>query len=162
MHSMGINDMVFAGEDELVTCSSDRTVKRWKVVENSSLEESKTLDLQDFDKDGYKENVEKQFLGLTYHPESGNIYSVNCNSDINCWGKDSVQADKVLRGHMNTVSCITNFANKFVVSGDNDGRILAWNTETGEAIRPSGVYKHKIAIQSLCSNSENVYSGSGD
>lgn len=162
MHSMGINDMIFAGADELVTCSSDRTVKRWKIVENKALEQNKVLQISEADSSEYKENVEKQQLGLAFHPESGSIFAVNYNSDINCWGKDVEVPDKTIRGHSNTVGTITSLADKFIVSGDNDGRILLWNSETGEASRPSGVYKHKIVIVGLTSHGDNLYSASGD
>ena len=162
MHTMGINDMIFAGTDELVTCSSDRTVKRWKVVDNSSLTEAKVLNISDFDNTEYKDNVDKQQLGLLFHEGSGNIFAVNNSSDINVWGKEAENAEKTIRGHCNSVSCVSPLGDKFIVSGDNDGRVLMWNSETGEASRPSGIFKHKIVIQSICTNSENVYSGSGD
>ena len=100
-------------------------------------------------------------LGLAFSKELGEVYGVSCISDINCW-TDGEEPSKVLRGHQNAVTCVTNFNETLVVSGDNDGRILAWDTETGLASRPSGIYKHKIVIQALCSNSENIYSGSGD
>ena len=41
---------------------------------------------------------------------------------------------------------VINFNDKWMVSADQDGRLLSWNTETYEASRPSGVYKHAIAV----------------
>jgi WD40 repeat protein len=59
MHTMGINDLIFSTPEEIITCSSDRTVKTWKVVDNASLEEQKTHQLLQSDRDEYKDNVEK-------------------------------------------------------------------------------------------------------
>ena len=48
------------------------------------------------------------------------------------------------------------------MTGDNDGRILSWDWQTGVASRPVGLYKHKIGISALAANSKYVYSASGD
>jgi len=43
------------------------------------------LNLSDFDADGYKDNVEKQQLGLLYSEMDKEIMTVNLHSDINVW-----------------------------------------------------------------------------
>jgi len=63
LHSMGINDFSFADDGQIVTCSSDRTIKHWKINEKS-LDEERTLNLSEFDTTGLKDNVEKQQLGI--------------------------------------------------------------------------------------------------
>jgi WD40 repeat protein len=65
LHTMGINDLSFGEEGQIFTCSSDRTVKEWKLSE--TLEEVKTYNLSEFDATGLKDNVEKQQLGLMLH-----------------------------------------------------------------------------------------------
>jgi hypothetical protein len=60
------------------------------------------------------------------------------------------------------VTKVINFNEKFIVSGDQDGRLLCWNLDTFEASRPVGVYKLPIAIQALACNSSFVYAGSAD
>jgi len=68
LHSMGIQDLAFSkNENELITCSSDRSVKTWKLnLEAKTLEDGKVLQLPKADVDGIKDNVEKQQLGLAY------------------------------------------------------------------------------------------------
>lgn len=63
---MGINDMVFtANEWEIATCSSDRTVKIWKMdLEAKNVTEIRTLGLHEDDIAAYKDNVEKQILAV--------------------------------------------------------------------------------------------------
>jgi len=58
---MGINDLVFTSNEwEIATCSSDRTVKIWKLdIEGKSVTELRNLDLHDDDTAAYKDNVEK-------------------------------------------------------------------------------------------------------
>ena len=70
---MGINDFSFGEDGKIITCSSDRTVKLWKINEKT-LDEEKTYNLSEFDATGLKDNVEKQQLGLMLHGQ--NIYSV--------------------------------------------------------------------------------------
>jgi WD40 repeat protein len=60
---MGINDFCFAEDGQIVTCSSDRTVKQWK-INDKTLDEERTLNLSEFDATGLKDNVEKQQLGI--------------------------------------------------------------------------------------------------
>lgn len=58
LHGMGINDFVFAEEGQIITCSSDRTVKQWKINEKT-LDEERVHNLSEFDTTGLKDNVEK-------------------------------------------------------------------------------------------------------
>ena len=60
LHSMGINDFSFGDQNEIITCSSDRSVKTWKIdIEGKVIDEVRSLTLSDFDDKGLKENVEK-------------------------------------------------------------------------------------------------------
>jgi WD40 repeat protein len=77
------------------------------------------------------------------------------------WSPDS-DTPTTVRGHSNTVTKVINCADKWLVSADQDGRLLCWNTETHEASRPSGVYKHPIQVVALAANQKYIYSGSGD
>jgi WD40 repeat protein len=87
--------------------------------------------------------------------------SVQCNSDINVWSLEG-ETPTTVRGHSNTITKVINFADKWLISADQDGRLLCWNPETHEATRPSGVYKHPIQVVALASNSTHAYSGSAD
>lgn len=66
LHQMGINDLFFSQiANELITCSSDKTAKVWKVnFEDKKLEEIRTLELSQADADQIKDNVDKQQLGV--------------------------------------------------------------------------------------------------
>jgi WD40 repeat protein len=90
------------------------------------------------------------------------IYSVLCNSDINIWGQESEFPVSTLRGHQNNVTKVINFGDKYIISADQDGRILYWNPETFSASRPSGIYKLPIQVCALSCNSDFVYAGSAD
>jgi len=60
LHKMGINDFVFSGKNEIATCSSDRTVKTWKIdIEAKTMTEVRTLAIHDDDNAALKDNVEK-------------------------------------------------------------------------------------------------------
>lgn len=156
---MGINDFAFGQDGQIITCSSDRTVKNWKINEKT-LEEQKIFSLSEFDTTGLKDNVEKQQLGVLL--ESEKIYSVQCNSDINVWAQDTEQPVETIRGHSNNVTKVVNWCDKLIISGDSDGRILSWNPNTYTASRPTGVYKLPIGIQALACNSKYVYTASAD
>jgi len=60
-HTQGINDMCFTqNENEVITCSSDRTARVHKIdFDNKALEHKAVLNISDFDTEGYKDNVEK-------------------------------------------------------------------------------------------------------
>lgn len=93
---MGINDFVFGEDGQIITCSSDKSVKQFRINEKT-LDEERTFNLSEFDNNGLKDNVEKQQLGLLMHQQK--IYSVQCNSDINVWAQDSEFPVQTIRGH---------------------------------------------------------------
>lgn len=70
LHSMGINDMTFTGNaGEIITCSSDRTAKLWKLdIEGKDLQEVRVLNLSEADATEITDNVEKQLLGVAFDP----------------------------------------------------------------------------------------------
>jgi WD40 repeat protein len=76
LHSMGINDFSFMENEQIVTCSSDRTVKVWSLkVEDKAIDEVRKLGLSEEDDKGLKDNVEKQQLGCAVDAQN-NILSV--------------------------------------------------------------------------------------
>ena len=165
-HTQGINDMCFTqNENEVITCSSDRTARVHKIdFDNKALEHKAVLNISDFDTEGYKDNVEKQQLGLLYSDKDQEILTVNLASDINVWPTADLQEKptQTLRGHANAIRAITLFNGSIPVTGDQDGRLLSWDIQTAQANRPSGLYKHKIGITALASNSKWIYSAAGD
>lgn len=60
------------------------------------------------------------------------------------------------------MTTLTNFNNKWVVSGDNLGRILFWDPVTGAASRPALNYQNKAACREVVSNSQFVYAAFED
>ena len=157
VHSMGINGFVFSAGNLIYTCSSDRSIKLHEYnIEGKTLEEKSQLNLNQFDIEGYKENVDKQQLGVLMAKED--ILGCSFNSDINVWSSGDWK--HTIRGHKNTVMKMCLF-NSLLVSADNDGRILLWNNDS-VASRPVGLIKHPIGVNSLSSNSKFVYSQSND
>lgn len=122
------------------------------------------LNISDFDTDGYKENTEKQQLGVLFSDKDQEIMTVNLSSDINVWSNADLQEkpNKTIRGHCNAIKGITVFGGSKPITGCLDGRLLSWDLQTGLANRPVGLYKHKIGITSLSCNSKWVYSTSSD
>lgn len=121
-HAQGVNDLCFTSEEnEVVTCSSDRTARVHKMdLEGKTLEQKQVLNYSDFDTQGYKDNVEKQMLGLLYSEKDQEIISVNLHSDINVWTKADLTEKpvKTIRGHANAVKAITLFNGTIPVTGD--------------------------------------------
>ena len=79
--------------------------------------------------------------------DTANQTVIGCNlkSDINLWKDGEVVS--TLRGHCEPITKVMNFNNIAIITGDMEGRLLAWNPATGEATRPNGILqKHKIAI----------------
>jgi len=165
-HAQGITDFTLTSNaDEFVTCSSDRTARIHRIdYENKAIQQINELILSDFDTAGLKENVEKQQLGVLFDRLDSELMAVGMTSDINVWplADNSSKPVRTIRGHANAVKALTVFNGSVVVSGDNDGRLLSWDTATAQANRPIGLYKHKIGITALASNSKFVYSASGD
>jgi WD40 repeat protein len=165
-HTQGINDLCFtSNENEVVTCSSDRTTRVHAIdFENKALQHKTVLNISDFDADGYKENIEKQQLGLLFSDKDQEIMTVNLHSDINVWSNTDLQEkpNKTIRGHCNAIKAMTIFNGTIPVTGCLDGRLLSWDMQTGLANRAVGHYKHKIGISSMTSNSKWVYSFAGD
>ena len=84
VHSMGINGFSFSDGNLIYTCSSDRSIKVHEYnIEGKTLEEKSQLNLNQFDVEGYKENVDKQQLGVLLAKE--NVLGCSFNSDINVW-----------------------------------------------------------------------------
>ena len=118
LHSMGINDFSFMENEQIVTCSSDRSVKVWAVkVDEKTVDEVRKLGLSEEDDKGLKDNVEKQQLGCLVDAQN-NIMSVQCNSDINVWNKESDLPTSTIRGHQNHVLKTVSIGNNYIVSGD--------------------------------------------
>ena len=165
-HTQGINDLCFtANENEVVTCSSDRTTRLHRMdFENKALEHKNVLNLSDFDTQGYKDNVEKQQLGVLYSDLDQEIMTVNLQSDINVWSGADLQEkpNKTIRGHSNAIKSVCVFNGAHPVTGCIDGRLMSWDMQTGLANRPVGHYKHKIGINALTCNSKYIYSAAGD
>jgi WD40 repeat protein len=103
--------------------------------------------------------VDKQLLGLAVHAQSDSVLAVSFNSDINSWQQEKISTQ---RGHQAPITQLVVLENGCLVSGDNEGRILLWNSQSGEAERPESLFKHKIQVVGLTSNSKFVYSGSAD
>lgn len=164
-HSMGIIDMCFTGNPwEISTCSSDRTVRTFKIdLAAKTIEQVKEYTLSDFDLEGYKDNVDKQQLGLAYSKIDTSFYCVSNNGDINVWKEnESEKPVNTIRGHQSPVSAVAVFNDKLIISGCNDGRILAWNPADGSATRPIGTFKLKITISTIKCNSKFVYAACND
>lgn len=159
---MGINDLYFSQTaNELITCSSDRTAKIWRVnFEEKKLEEVRTLELSEADSVQVKDNVDKQQLAVVL--SNTQALTVGFNSDINVWEGEATAPVKTIRGHNAIVNQVINFNNKFVVSGDSSGRVLFWNPENGEAKRPVSQYQGKATVRALAVNSSSVYAAFDD
>jgi hypothetical protein len=96
----------------------------WQVdVGGKTMDETKAYKLSAADSEGLKENVEKQILAL--QNDGDTVIAVSCNSDINRWelqgGEEPVET---IRGHMNSVNALAMWHQKFIISGDTDGRVL--------------------------------------
>lgn len=160
---MGINDLCFTqNQGQLVTCSSDRSVKVWQVdVGGKTMDETKAYKLSAADSEGLKENVEKQILAL--QNDGDTVIAVSCNSDINRWelqgGEEPVET---IRGHMNSVNALAMWHQKFIISGDTDGRVLVQDSLTGYVTRPEGAYKHKVSVTAVACNDKFVYTSASD
>lgn len=165
-HAQGINDFAFThNENELVTVSSDRTARVHGIdFEAKALEHRAVLNYTDFDAQGYTDNVEKQVLGAAFSDIDQEFMTVNLMSDINIWDFKNPAEKPVLtiRGHSNTIKCMTVFGGSIPITGDNDGRILSWDVATGYANRPLGCYTNKVLVTALAANSNFVYSGYGN
>lgn len=153
-HAMGINDMAFMpNEWEIATCSSDRTVKIWKLdLEAKSFTEIRTLNLSEDDTSAYKDNVEKQILAVAGF-KSGETLGLNLHSDISVWKGESTSPDLVIRGHRSTVNSVGNFNNTALISGDSEGHILSWDPATGNANRSQTQFVSKLGISTIAANS---------
>ena len=51
---------------------------------------------------------------------------------------------------------------KFIISGDLDGRVLVWDSQTGHCTRPDGAYKHKSGVSAVACNDKFVYTAGSD
>lgn len=165
-HAQGINDFAFThNENEIVTVSSDRTARVHGIdFEGKTLEHRFVLNYSDFDSNGYTDNVEKQVTGAVFSDVDHEFFTVNNISDINVWRFDELTEKPVatIRGHSNAIRAMTVFGGNVPVTGDNDGRLLSWNVATGMANRPTALYRHKVPVTCLASNSKYVYSGAGN
>lgn len=118
IHNMGINDFCFGENEQIVTCSSDRSVKVWAVkIDEKTVDEVRKLGLSEEDDKGLKDNVEKQQLGCLVDAQN-NIMSVQCNSDINVWNTDSDLPFTTIRGHSNSILKTTTIGDNYIVAGD--------------------------------------------
>lgn len=102
-------------------------------------------------------------LGVLRDNSNNQVLGYNFKSDINIWSGDETQPSTTLRGHCDAVVKLINWQNKAIVAGDMDGRLLAWNPETGEASRPKCAnQKFAIGVAQMCSNSNYVFASSED
>ena len=125
------------------------------------MDETKAYKLSAADQDGLKENVEKQILGVRNDGET--VLAVSCNSDINRWelqgGEEPVET---IRGHAHSVNALAIYKQKFIISGDTDGRVLVWDIQTGRCTRPEGAYKYKSGVSAVACNDKFVYTSGTD
>ena len=170
-HGMTIIDCSFDKDEDLVTCSSDRTVKSWKInYDDKTIDELNTFTYSDFDNEQYTDNVDKQILGVKYHTDTNSYLGIgHAYSDIMVWTKGGdTKPAHVLRGHKNVTTKVLQFGkdSSLFVSCDQDGRLFTWDARQGTNLsnlkRPTGIFKHKIHIVAADCNEKNVYTGSAD
>ena len=114
--------------DQLLTASTDKTIKSFKLEPMEQVSEFKvnsyiTQSIPD------KEKHLGQLLSVTH--ANDNVVGLLGTGDIFKWSQPG-ETDQAISGHSNYVTQMEEY-NGLILSGDVDGKILTWNLETGAA-----------------------------
>ena len=136
---MGINDVCALDEDLIGTASSDGRILTHKLdLSAGSITQQAEFTLAEAEIATHKEKQDKQQLAVTTHNNS--VLACSLTSDINVWPLDKAgEPSETLRGHNNTIEAMC-VHEGFLITGDNDGRVLVWDLATGQAQKPKGFF----------------------
>lgn len=155
-HTMAIIGVCWLDDNTIATCSLDKTVKVWDVVE-------KVLKYTLYPKD-------KTLLDI---PESGcaivsngiHIISLSLSGILNVWKisefSDEKLPDIIIDGHQNYVCKIIKTQNDQIISADYNGKIIVWNADkVGTTINHNN--NRKVISLSLSKDEKILYSLDND
>ncbi|RNA23189.1 WD-40 repeat [Brachionus plicatilis] len=146
-HTFVVNQIIELPNGNLVSCSSDNTVKVWN-ISNSALIKSIT----------HTESV----WSITMLP-NGNLVSGLWDASINIWNLDTNHLIKNLTGHRNSIcnyNCLHVLANGDLLSAKGGGIFEVWNLSNGKVRFTSSLHKYDTVYQLAFLPSGNLISAS--
>ncbi|KAJ3104909.1 hypothetical protein HDU97_008767 [Phlyctochytrium planicorne] len=148
-HSGGILSLSWNAEStSLLSCSMDMTAKIWDV---SRKEVVNTFTLGD--------SIDDQQVGCLW--QGKNLLSVSLSGDINYLDPTSQKVSRSLKGHQKGVTALSLVSSNTFVSGSYDGRVLAWDENTGSKSL-SGIGHSNQVTQILKTDSKLLSIGMDD
>lgn len=113
---------------DLITCSDDKTIKRWLKSENSEIYREKKMWTE------HKHFV----MDVKWNPKDQNCFaSASLDSTIKLWNVNSEKSNATLKGHKNGVNCIAYFEGDrpLLLSGSDDFSLIVWDLSSRSIIR---------------------------
>ncbi|GFO23350.1 F-box/WD repeat-containing protein 10 [Plakobranchus ocellatus] len=87
--------------------------------------------------------------------DKGIVLSGSYDTSVRCWSIETGQCLKILRGHQDTVMCITVLGD-VVATGAKDNRCKIWSLETGKSKQ---TFKHRAPVLAVALSDEMCISG---
>jgi len=142
-HKGGVYSLDFSPDSkQLVTASADKSLRVWDV-------ESKSM-IQDL-----PVGTETDHQQLSCLWQGTNIFSVSLSGDINIFDtSDYSKAPRVISGHKKNITDVTVGKNNTIYTVSFDGVMVAWNAETGEAVKFAGK-GHNSGVTAVTYDSAN-------
>jgi WD40 repeat protein len=144
-HNDYVYSLAFIGNDELASCSNDKTIKIWSLNDGTL---KKTL-----------EGHTSQVYALILLP-NGDLASGSRDNTIKIWDLNNGSLKRTLEGHSSFIFTFTSTRNGDLVSGSFDNTIKMWYSNYNLVKTFSGHTNHILALISV--NNGDLISGSFD
>ena len=144
-HTMAIIGVCWIDNTTLATCSLDRSVKIWDLNE-------KACKFTLYPKEKSLLGVPDSACGIRTNGKW--VFTLSLSGVLNFWDlsnlTDEKIADRVIDGHQNYVSAIVHVKSKnLVLSGDVNGKIIAWKADDNEFVKTFLVGDKKVVSLAL-------------
>jgi WD40 repeat protein len=145
-HGLRVVQIILGAGDEIITCSVDKTIKKWS---------SKGVCMKTFY--GHKYDVDCILFSI----KRNQIYSFEYADTLMVWDYITGVMIKKVRGH-SVLSLAWVKEDETFVSGCGDGKVLLWDATTMKVLKMIGYHKRPACSVSVCCNGKYVVSGGVD
>jgi WD40 repeat protein len=125
-HDGQITSLDWSNWDILASCSEDKTVKLWDMVEGETGERELIHSFED-----HTDAVHQ----VVWSRDGKMLASASADRTVRIWNPQTLQPITVLKGHKSAVTSVSfSFDNRLLASKSHDGTVRLWRCDTWETV----------------------------